>query len=170
MNTPAPQECRAISVQLAKVKKGQSRPLRVYEFGCSAAPSATIYPIPKLTVRVQNWLSPRGRPLSFHLVRFAGCNYLCAEFYGAITLAFGQQVVPGNQLLLWPDRGTRVPANTEPRSEGMQLILSVSRQAKQRRRRGRPAQEEPTPISQLIHVHSHGILHSATLPMAKEPP
>ena len=77
-------------------------------------------------------------------------------------LAFGQYVVPGNQLLLWPDRGTRVPANAAPRSEGMQLILSVSRQAKQRRRRGRPAKEEPSPISQFIHVHSHGILHSVT--------
>ena len=77
-------------------------------------------------------LSPRGRPLPFHLVRFAGCDYLRSEFYGAITLAFGQHVVPGNQLLLWPDRGTRVTANAEARSEGMQLILSISRQAKQR--------------------------------------
>jgi hypothetical protein len=78
--------------------------------------------------------------------------------------------VPGNQLLLWPDRGTGVPANAEPGSEGMQPILSVSRQAEQRRRRGRPAEEEPSPIPQFIHVHSHGILHSVTLPMAKEPP
>jgi hypothetical protein len=109
-------------------------------------------------------LSPHGRPLSFHLVRIAGCNYLRSEFYGAITLALGQQVVPGNQLLLWPDLGTRVPANAEPRSEGVQLILGVSRQAEHRRRRGRPAHEEPTPISQLVHVHSHGILHSVTLP------
>jgi hypothetical protein len=92
------------------------------------------------------------------------------ELYGPITLAFGQHVVPGNQLLPWPDRGTRVPANAELRSEGMQLILSVSRQAKQRRRRSRPAIEEPTPIAQFIHVHSHGILHSVTLPMAKAPP
>jgi hypothetical protein len=130
-----------------------------------------IGPIPKLTVRVQNWLSPRhGRPLPFHLVRFARCNYLRSELYRAITLAFGQQVVPGNQLLLWPDLGTMIPANAEPRSEGMQLILSVSRQAKQRRRRGRPAKEEPSPISQFIRVHSHGILHSVTLPMAKKPP
>jgi hypothetical protein len=59
---------------------------------------------------------------------------LRSEFYGAITLAFGQRVVPGNQLLLWPNRGTRIPANTKPRSEGMQLILSVSRQAEQGRR------------------------------------
>jgi hypothetical protein len=71
--------------------------------------------------------SPHGRPLPFHLVRFAGCNYSRSELYRAITLAFSQQVVPGNQLLLWPNRGTRVPANAEPRSEGMQLILSVSR-------------------------------------------
>jgi len=41
---------------------------------------------------------------------------LRAELYGPIMLAFGQYVVPGNQLLLWPDRGTRVPANAEPRS------------------------------------------------------
>jgi hypothetical protein len=95
---------------------------------------------------------------------------LRSELYGAITLAFGQQVVPGNQLLLWPDRVTRVPANAEPRSEGMQLILTVSRQAEQWGRQGRPAQEEPTPISQFIHVHSYGILHSVNLPMAKEPP
>jgi hypothetical protein len=115
-------------------------------------------------------LSPHGRPLSFYLVRFAGRNYLRSELYGAITLALGQRVMSGNQLLLWPDRGARVPANAEPRSEGMQLILSVSRQAEQRRRRGRPAKEEPTPIAQFIHVHSYGILHSATLPMAKEPP
>jgi hypothetical protein len=113
-------------------------------------------------------LSPHGCPLPFHLVRFAGCYHLRSELYGAITLALGQQVVPGNQLLLWPGRGTRVPANAEPRSEGMQLILSVSRQAKQRRRRGRPAHEEPTPISQFVHVHSHGILHSVALPVAKE--
>jgi hypothetical protein len=38
---------------------------------------------------------------------------LSSELYGAITLAFGQQVVPGNKLLLWPNRGTRVPANAE---------------------------------------------------------
>jgi hypothetical protein len=104
--------------------------------------------------------SPHGRPLPFHLVRFTDCDHLRTELYGAITLALGQQVVPGNQLLLWPNRGTRVPANAEPRGEGMQLILSVSRQAKQRRRRGRPAKEEPTPIAQFIHVHSHGILRS----------
>jgi hypothetical protein len=36
---------------------------------------------------------------------------LRSELYGAITLAFGQQVVSGNQLLLWSNRGTRVPAN-----------------------------------------------------------
>jgi hypothetical protein len=45
-------------------------------------------------------LSPHGRPLPFHLVCFAGCNYLRSELYSAITLALGQQVVPGNQLLL----------------------------------------------------------------------
>jgi hypothetical protein len=50
-----------------------------------------------------------------------------SELYSAITLAFSQQVVPGNQLLLWPNRGTRIAANAEPRREGMQLILSVSR-------------------------------------------
>jgi len=38
----------------------------------------------------------------------------------------------------------------------MQLILSVSRQAEQRRRRGHPAKEEPTLASQFIHVHSNG--------------
>jgi hypothetical protein len=54
--------------------------------------------------------SPHGRPLPFHLVHFAGCNYSRSELYRAITLAFSQQVVPGNQ-----------------RREGMQLILSVSR-------------------------------------------
>src|SRR5690349_4336442 len=112
-------------------------------------------------------LSPHGRPLPFHLLRFTGCDHLRTELYGAITLALGQQVVPGNQLLLWPNRGTRVPANAKPLSEGMQLILIISRQAEHRRRRGRPAIEEPTPISQLVHVHSHGILHSVTLPMAK---
>ena len=48
--------------------------------------------------------SPHGRPLPFHLVRFAGCNYSRSELYRAITLAFSQQVVPGNQLLLWPNR------------------------------------------------------------------
>jgi hypothetical protein len=115
-------------------------------------------------------LSPHGGPLAFHLVRFAGRDYLRSEPYGTITLAFGQKVVPGNQLLLWPDRGPRVPANAEPRSERMQLILGVSGQAEHRRRRGRPAHEEPTPISQLIHVHSRGILHSVILPKAKEPP
>jgi hypothetical protein len=52
---------------------------------------------------------------------------LRSELYRAITLAFSQQVVPGNQLLLWPNRGTRIAANAEPRREGMQLILSVSR-------------------------------------------
>jgi hypothetical protein len=95
---------------------------------------------------------------------------LRSELYSVITLAFGQQVVPGNHLLLRPDRVTRIPANAEPRSEGMQLILSVSRQAEQRRRRGRPAHEEPTPISPFIHVHSHGTLRSVTLPMAKDHP
>lgn len=129
-----------------------------------------ICPILKLTVRSELALSPRCRPLPFHRVRFAGCNYLRPELYGAITLAFGQRVMPGNQLLLLPNRGTRIPANAERRGEGMQLILSVSRQTKQRERRGRPAKEEPAPISQFIHVHSHGILHLATLPMAKEPP
>jgi hypothetical protein len=79
-------------------------------------------------------LPPRGSPLPFHLARFAGRKYLSSEFYGAITLAFGQRVVPGNQLLLWSHRVTRVPANTETCSEGMQLILSVSGQAEQRRR------------------------------------
>jgi hypothetical protein len=42
---------RAIGVQLATVKRGQSRVLRVSEVGCSAASSAAICPIPKLTVR-----------------------------------------------------------------------------------------------------------------------
>ena len=41
---------RAISVQLATVKRGQSRVLRVSEVGCSAASSAVICPIPKLIV------------------------------------------------------------------------------------------------------------------------
>ena len=49
--------------------------------------------------------SPHGRPLPFHLVRFTDCNYSRSELYRAITLAFSQQVVPGNQLLLWPNRG-----------------------------------------------------------------
>ena len=44
---------RAISVQLATVKRGQSRVLRVSEVGCSAALSAAICPIPKLLVRVR---------------------------------------------------------------------------------------------------------------------
>ena len=61
---------------------------------------------------------PHGRPLPFHLVRFSGCNYLRPELYRAITLAFSQQVVPGNQLLLWPNRGTGIAANAEPRREG----------------------------------------------------
>ena len=45
--------CRAISVQLATVKRDQSRILRVCEVGCSAASSAVICPIPKLTVRIR---------------------------------------------------------------------------------------------------------------------
>jgi anti-anti-sigma factor len=53
VNAPAQQDPRAISVQLARVTKGQSRLLRVSEVGCSAALSAMIYPIPKLTVRVR---------------------------------------------------------------------------------------------------------------------
>jgi anti-anti-sigma factor len=50
VNAPAPQDPRAISVQLARVTKGQSRLPRVPEVGCSAALSAMICPIPKLTV------------------------------------------------------------------------------------------------------------------------
>jgi hypothetical protein len=38
-------------VQLARVKRGQSWLLRASEAGCSAASSAAISPIPKLTVR-----------------------------------------------------------------------------------------------------------------------
>src|SRR5580700_382959 len=151
--------------------RGHSRLLRVSEVGRSAALSGRDLSDSQADSSSSELaLSPHGRPLPFHLVRFAGCNYLRSELYSAITLALGQQVVPGNQLLLRPDRGTRVPANAEPGSEGMQLILGVSRQAEQRRRRGRPAEEEPSPIAQFIHVHSHGILHSVTLPMAKEPP
>ena len=41
--------------------------------------------------------------------------------------------MPSGQLLPRPDGATRVPANAEPRREGMQLIFSVSRQAEQRR-------------------------------------
>jgi anti-sigma B factor antagonist len=37
VNAPAPQDRRAISVQLARITKGQSRLLRVSEVGCSAA-------------------------------------------------------------------------------------------------------------------------------------
>jgi transposase len=54
-------------------------------------------------------LSSRGGTLPFHLVRFASCNYLRSELYGPITLAFGQYVSPGNQLLLWPDGGYQGP-------------------------------------------------------------
>ena len=43
---------RAITVQLACVKRGQSRLLRVCEVGCSAALSAAICPIPKLIVAI----------------------------------------------------------------------------------------------------------------------
>lgn len=35
-------------------------------------------------------LSPHGRSLPFHSVRFVGRNYLRSEFHGAITLARGQ--------------------------------------------------------------------------------
>jgi len=42
---------RAISVQLARVTRGQSRLLPVLELGWSATSSAVICPIPKLTVR-----------------------------------------------------------------------------------------------------------------------
>lgn len=44
---------RAINVQLAKVTSGQSRLLAVPQVSCSAASSAAICPIPKLTVRVR---------------------------------------------------------------------------------------------------------------------
>jgi hypothetical protein len=42
---------RAISVQLARVTRGQSQLLRVFEVGCTASSSAMICPIPKLTVQ-----------------------------------------------------------------------------------------------------------------------
>ena len=114
-------------------------------------------------------LSPHGRPLPFQLVRFAGRNCLRSELYGAITLALGQYVVPGNQLLLRPNRGNRGPGECQASQRRHQLILSVSRQAKHRRRRGDPAKEQPTLTSQFIYVHSHGILHSLALRMATGP-
>ena len=43
-------EHRAISVQLTRVRRGQSGLLGVSRVGCSAAVSAVICPIPKLTV------------------------------------------------------------------------------------------------------------------------
>jgi hypothetical protein len=52
LNAPALQDRRAISVLLAKVKRGYPRLPWVCEVGCSAASSAAICPIPKLTVRV----------------------------------------------------------------------------------------------------------------------
>ena len=52
---------RAISVQLATVKRGQSRVLPVSGVGCSAASSAAICPIPKLIVRATRCLVREGR-------------------------------------------------------------------------------------------------------------
>ena len=54
-------------MQLAKVKEGQSRLLRVCEVGCSVAVSATICPIPKLIVH-------RYRPGSYDL-RHSGVTW-----------------------------------------------------------------------------------------------
>ena len=55
----SPEDRRAISVQLARATDGKSRPLPGRQLSWSAVPAGTICPIPKLKVRVQNWLSPR---------------------------------------------------------------------------------------------------------------
>ena len=64
---------RAISVQLTRVKRGQSRLLPVCEVGCSAALSVAICPIPKLIV--QGWASAAGQPTAR-----AGPGGLAASF------------------------------------------------------------------------------------------
>jgi hypothetical protein len=97
-------------VQLARARDGKSRPLPGRQLSWSAVPGRhDLSDSQADSSSSELALSPRGRPLPFHLVRFAGCNYLRSELYGAITVAFGQQVVPGNQLLLWLGKYSEVP-------------------------------------------------------------
>jgi hypothetical protein len=79
VNAPAPQDPRAVGVQLAKVTTGQSRLLRVSEVGCSATLSAMICPIPKLTVRVR-FRRPLRCDVSRHRGHPAAAIALCATF------------------------------------------------------------------------------------------
>src|SRR5271166_751569 len=53
----SPHRRQRASVQLARVMSGQPRLLQVSQLGCSAAPSATICPIPKLMVQTgSDWV------------------------------------------------------------------------------------------------------------------
>jgi hypothetical protein len=73
-----------------------------------------------------------------------------------VTLALGQRVVLGDQLVLWTDWASWVAANAKSFSKRMELILSVSRQAKHRRWRRYPAHEESALTTQFVHIYSHG--------------
>lgn len=72
--------------------------------------------------------------MPFDLGRFPLRDRVCAEFYGAVTLASGHDNLPGNRHLLRPNQALRLrslAAEIEPRGEFVQLILGVGRQFKQ---------------------------------------
>jgi hypothetical protein len=104
-------------------------------------------------------------PLLFDLGYFLLRNRLCPEFNGAVTLASGHGIVPGNRHLLRPDEAAWLKSlarKTEPCSELVQLILSVGREVKPRVR-CRP-DAEPRLVPHLVSVDSHVILTHSECP------